>query len=83
MDKIGKVLSSFLLLMIRLYQITISPLLGPKCRFYPTCSNYAQIALKEHGFLKGFALAFLRILKCHPLSQGGFDPVPQKKVITK
>lgn len=61
---------------IRLYQWFISPLLGPRCRFVPTCSEYAVSALKKHGALKGLLLASRRISKCHPGHPGGFDPVP-------
>ena len=57
--------------LIRIYQVAISPLIGPRCRFTPTCSCYGIEALKTHGLLK-------RILKCHPLSEGGYDPVPPK-----
>lgn len=61
---------------IRLYQWFISPLLGPRCRFVPTCSAYAIRALQKHGVVKGLALASRRISKCHPGHPGGFDPVP-------
>ncbi len=63
-------------LVIRLYQKTISPLLGPRCRFIPTCSEYAAEAITKHGIFKGSALAIKRIGKCHPLHPGGYDPVP-------
>jgi putative membrane protein insertion efficiency factor len=61
---------------IRLYQIVISPLLPQRCRFVPTCSQYAIEALKEHGALRGSWLALRRLLRCHPLHPGGHDPVP-------
>ncbi|WP_260261601.1 membrane protein insertion efficiency factor YidD [Vibrio intestinalis] len=61
---------------VRLYQGLISPLIGPRCRFQPTCSSYAIEALKAHGFVKGCWLSGQRLLKCHPLNDGGFDPVP-------
>ncbi|MDE1329969.1 membrane protein insertion efficiency factor YidD [Vibrio aestuarianus] len=61
---------------VRLYQGIISPLLGPRCRFTPTCSTYAIEALKGHGFVKGCWLSGKRLLQCHPLNEGGFDPVP-------
>lgn len=64
---------------IRLYQRTISPWLGPHCRFRPTCSNYAIEAIRRHGVLKGLALGTWRILRCHPFSKGGYDPVPQRR----
>lgn len=64
--------------LIRGYQRFISPMLGPHCRFNPTCSTYAIIALKRFGLIKGSWLTLKRILKCHPLNQGGEDPVPLK-----
>jgi uncharacterized protein len=65
---------------IRLYQLTLSPLLGRnKCRFDPTCSHYAVGALQEWGFFKGSWLALRRILRCHPWGGWGYDPVPKRK----
>jgi len=61
---------------VRGYQYLISPLLGPRCRFNPSCSAYTIEALKAHGFVKGCWLSIQRLLKCHPLNDGGFDPVP-------
>jgi putative membrane protein insertion efficiency factor len=61
---------------IKLYQWTISPLLGPKCRFTPSCSNYALEALKKYGVFKGTWLAAKRISRCHPWGGHGYDPVP-------
>ncbi|SDN10815.1 membrane protein insertion efficiency factor YidD [Vreelandella arcis] len=61
---------------VRLYQYTLSPLLGPRCRFWPSCSSYAIEAIQVHGPLKGTWMAFKRIMKCHPGSAGGMDPVP-------
>ncbi|MEK6681310.1 MAG: membrane protein insertion efficiency factor YidD [Nitrospirota bacterium] len=60
---------------IRLYKFLISPILPQSCRFYPSCSSYAIDALNEYGSLKGSYLAFRRLLKCHPLHPGGYDPV--------
>ncbi len=65
-----------ILFFIKVYQLLISPLTGPTCRFYPSCSEYAFEAVKKHGSLKGVFLAVKRILKCHPFHPGGFDPVP-------
>jgi len=62
--------------MIVLYQKLISPVLLPSCRFYPSCSTYARLALKKHGMMKGGILSLTRILRCHPLHPGGYDPVP-------
>lgn len=64
--------------LIRGYQLFISPMLGPRCRFNPTCSHYAIEAIMVHGTVKGCWLAMKRILKCHPLHDGGSDPVPPK-----
>ena len=63
-------------LLIRLYQWTVSPLLGPACRFHPSCSQYALEALLRFGVLRGGALALKRLARCHPWNPGGFDPVP-------
>jgi len=65
--------------LIRLYQRLLSPLLGPRCRFHPTCSAYAVQALERHGVVRGSVLAARRIVRCHPLNEGGFDPVPEKQ----
>jgi uncharacterized protein len=62
--------------LIRLYQWTLSPLLGPKCRFYPSCSNYALEAIQRFGILHGGWLTVRRLGRCHPWHPGGIDPVP-------
>lgn len=64
------------LLLVRFYQIAISPLKPPTCRFTPTCSSYALEALKRHGLFKGGMLAIRRIMRCHPWGGSGYDPVP-------
>ena len=69
-------LQKILSAIIRTYQLTLSPLLGQRCRFTPTCSNYAIDAINQHGSLKGSWLTAKRLLKCHPLNPGGYDPVP-------
>ncbi|WP_342225800.1 membrane protein insertion efficiency factor YidD [Rickettsia endosymbiont of Urophora cardui] len=69
-------MSKIILLLIRFYQYFISPLLGNNCRFYPTCSDYAKDAITSHGNIKGLWLAIKRIIKCQPLCDGGYDPVP-------
>ena len=66
---------------IRFYQVVISPIKPPSCRFYPTCSHYGVEAIQRFGALKGGWLTLKRILKCHPFHPGGFDPVPDKKKI--
>ncbi|MBW1752348.1 MAG: membrane protein insertion efficiency factor YidD [Deltaproteobacteria bacterium] len=64
------------LLLIQAYQLLLSPVMAPKCRFYPTCSEYAYQALSRHGLLKGVSFALKRIIRCHPFNPGGVDPVP-------
>jgi uncharacterized protein len=71
-----KILSYPFIFLIKIYQKIISPIIGPKCRFTPTCSNYAVEALKKYGVLKGSWLAVKRIAKCHPWGGSGYDPVP-------
>ena len=61
--------------MIRLYQIMISPFFNPCCRFFPTCSDYAILAIERHGPFRGLFMAIMRLLRCHPLHPGGYDPV--------
>ncbi len=75
--------------LIRFYQLFLSPALhtlagpGMGCRFEPTCSAYAAEAYRDHGFVRGTALTFRRVLRCHPLARGGFDPVPQTSYRTR
>ncbi len=66
---------------IRFYQRRISPLFPPRCRFYPTCSEYTFQAIERYGFFLGAALGAFRILRCNPLCRGGVDPVPEFKRI--
>ncbi|MFF2458934.1 membrane protein insertion efficiency factor YidD [Peribacillus simplex] len=68
---------------IRFYQVAISPLKPPTCRFYPTCSHYGLEAINRFGPIKGSWLALIRILKCHPFHPGGIDLVPEKKEKSK
>lgn len=68
-------ISRILILIIRFYQKFISPLKGPTCRFYPTCSAYSIEAIKKYGAIKGSYLSLRRILKCHPFHEGGYDPL--------
>mgnify|MGYP000607286800 CR=1 FL=1 len=79
MNPVSRALSALLVAPIRVYQQLISPLLGPRCRFYPSCSVYAVTALRRHGPVKGTALACWRLLRCHPWNPGGLDPVPPRR----
>ena len=65
---------------VRLYQLLLSPILGPRCRFQPTCSTYALDAIKLHGGLRGGWMAIKRIIRCHPWGGHGYDPVPDMKM---
>jgi len=65
-----------LMLLVRGYQYLLSPLLGSNCRFYPSCSSYTLEAIQLHGAIKGGAMGAWRILRCNPLSRGGYEPVP-------
>ncbi|HET9113401.1 MAG TPA: membrane protein insertion efficiency factor YidD [Burkholderiales bacterium] len=69
-------MSRILISIVRIYQYTLSPLIGPRCRFTPTCSQYAIEAISKYGGIKGSRLAVRRLLCCHPRSSGGYDPVP-------
>ena len=69
-------MKKFMLFMIELYRSYISPLKPPSCRYVPTCSEYAMIAIEKYGPVKGGYLALKRILRCHPFHKGGYDPVP-------
>jgi len=68
-------MKNVLLIIIRIYQTTVSPFLPPHCRFYPTCSEYGYQSIKRHGLFKGGWYTLVRLSKCHPLHQGGYDPV--------
>jgi putative membrane protein insertion efficiency factor len=72
----GIVIDRLLIALLRFYKRWLSPLLGPRCRFHPTCSEYAMQAIARFGALKGGWLAVRRVLRCHPLHPGGHDPVP-------
>ncbi|RXK80857.1 membrane protein insertion efficiency factor YidD [Filimonas effusa] len=76
LKSISRILVYPFLFLIRIYQYVISPALGPKCRFTPTCSQYAAEALKKHGIVKGMALSIRRISRCRPGGGSGYDPVP-------
>lgn len=65
-----------LVVLVRVYQGVLSPIVGRQCRYVPTCSNYAIDALNEFGPVRGSWLAFRRVLRCHPFARGGYDPAP-------
>lgn len=73
MKKLGV---KFFCAVIRFYQVFISPLFPPSCRYYPTCSQYSIEAFKKYGVFKGLYLSAARIIRCNPFSKGGYDPVP-------
>jgi uncharacterized protein len=70
-----------LTLLVRGYQLVLSPMLGPRCRFYPSCSAYAVEAITTHGALRGTWLAGRRLLRCHPWNPGGVDHVPPRPTL--
>ena len=75
LKELNRYLSKLLIYLVRFYQKYISPLKGPTCRFYPTCSQYSIEAIKKYGALKGIYLTMRRLLKCHPFHTGGYDPL--------
>ena len=75
-SRITRIPACAAILLIRLYQKLISPWLGQRCRFHPSCSHYCIDALTQHGMVHGLWLGLKRISKCHPFHPGGFDPVP-------
>ncbi len=75
----GKFLSASLRVAVRAYQLIVSPLLPPSCRFLPSCSDYAIEALERHGALHGGGLALRRLARCHPWGGSGYDPVPSRQ----
>ena len=72
------IFTHLLIKLIKLYKYLISPLIGPSCRYLPTCSEYSIEALKTYGFVKGLLLSLKRIMSCHPLGNSGFDPVKKE-----
>lgn len=74
-----KIAQKTALFLISLYKSLLSPLKFPCCRFTPTCSEYARLAIQKHGVLKGFLLTCKRLLRCHPWGGSGYDPVPEVK----
>ena len=75
---LNKIVTYPLILLIRVYQLIVSPMLGSNCRFMPTCSDYALESLKTYGLIKGTYLTIKRIGKCHPWGSHGYDPIPTK-----
>jgi putative membrane protein insertion efficiency factor len=80
MNPFSPLLRAVFVLPIKLYQKTVSPLAGPRCKYYPACSDYAVQAISKFGILRGLVLAAWRLLRCNPLSHGGFDPVEDQRL---
>jgi uncharacterized protein len=78
-NPVSRLLAQLLVLPIRVYQLVVSPLLGPRCRFYPSCSAYAVEAITTRGAVVGLWLTARRLLRCHPWNPGGLDPVPPRR----
>ena len=78
----SRILKTVLIALVRFYQLAISPLMANHCRFEPTCSRYAIIAIERHGVLKGSWMAVRRIGRCRPGVAGGWDPVPERSTCT-
>jgi putative membrane protein insertion efficiency factor len=76
---LGFLMKKILIALVRFYQLALSPLFPPTCRYNPTCSQYMIEALQEHGILKGLYLGTKRLLSCHPWGGSGYDPVPKRK----
>ena len=79
LSSLGRLLAWPLLLLVQIYRVAVSPLLGANCRYQPTCSEYAIEALRTHGAFRGTRLAVKRIMKCHPWGGSGYDPVPSPR----
>ncbi len=73
---LSKTIEKIIVILILLYQNTVSFLIGPSCRFSPSCSNYALLSIRRFGVKKGITLSLKRLIKCHPFHPGGYDPVP-------
>jgi putative membrane protein insertion efficiency factor len=76
LERISDIPASVLVGIIRVYQVVLSPMTGPSCKYYPSCSHYAVVAIRTHGALRGTGLALWRIMRCNPWSLGGVDDVP-------
>lgn len=77
MEPIGRQIRSSMIALLLFYRRWISPLMAPRCRYYPSCSGYALEAIESHGVMRGGLLAVRRVLRCHPWHAGGYDPVPE------
>ncbi len=77
------IIKMIILKLIVLYQCFISPLLAPRCRFYPSCSQYCFEAVEQYGIIKGLFLGLKRVLRCHPFNEGGYDPVPPLQKVSE
>jgi putative membrane protein insertion efficiency factor len=77
---VNRVLRRAVTLPIRAYQYAISPMFGPRCKYYPSCSEYAVQAVERYGILRGLVLAGWRLLRCNPFSGGGYDPVEAQRL---
>ena len=75
---VNKIITYPLIILIRIYQLILSPIIGQNCRYQPTCSEYTLECLKQFGILKGTFLSLKRVIKCHPWGSQGYDPVPNK-----
>lgn len=75
---INKILSYPLIIIIKFYQLFISPMLGQNCRYLPTCSEYTIQSIEKFGLVKGFYISLKRVSKCHPWGSQGYDPIPKK-----
>ncbi len=75
LKKVSHILAELCIILIKGYQRYISPIKGPTCRFYPTCSEYSAQAFRKYGFFKGMFLTIVRVGKCHPFHPGGYDPL--------
>lgn len=76
---ISRIVAFPLIMLVKTYQFTLSPIMGRQCRYHPTCSWYALEALRTHGGFAGALLAAKRVARCHPFAKGGYDPVPHKE----
>lgn len=79
MGQVNRFIRQLIILPIKFYQVFIRPLKQPCCRFYPSCSEYTLIAIRQSGVFKGLKLGICRLLRCHPWSEGGYDPVLPNK----